>query len=149
MGILVDSGIVVAEAINARMHRGMKRYDATIQSLKEYAWPLIAGTTTTIAAFSPLFFISGITGEFISSIPFTIIFVLIASIFVALGFVPLIALAIPQGAPNKLEVRQEEYTRIFTVWYEKTLREFLRNKKQHKHFFIGLAVAFVIALALP
>jgi multidrug efflux pump subunit AcrB len=52
---------------------------------------------TTVAVFAPLFFLSGIVGKFISSIPFTIIFVLLASIVVALGFVPLLAIFLPKS----------------------------------------------------
>src|SRR3989344_5449513 len=88
IGILVDSGIVVVEAIHTRVRIFHDKKKAALEALREYSWPLIGGTMTTVAVFFPLFFISGIVGKFISSIPFTIIFVLLASIFVALGLVP-------------------------------------------------------------
>ncbi|HVW71804.1 MAG TPA: efflux RND transporter permease subunit, partial [Candidatus Paceibacterota bacterium] len=90
VGILVDSGIVVTEAIHARMRIYGGKMQAAKAALNDYAWPLIAGTMATVAVFAPLFFISGIVGKFIAGIPYTLIFVLLASIFVALGIVPLI-----------------------------------------------------------
>ena len=63
--------------------------------------------------FVPLFFISGIVGKFISAIPFTLIFVLLASIFVALGLVPLIAILFSsKKGMNRIEQLQEAERRL-------------------------------------
>jgi len=91
VGILVDSAIVVTEAMHVKIKEGMKGNEAAIQTIKEFYIPLTSGTLTTVAAFFPLFFLSGIMGEFVKGIPYTLIFVLFASLFVALGIVPLIA----------------------------------------------------------
>lgn len=151
VGILVDSGIVVTEAIHTRMRKlGASRDDAAMQSIHEYAWPLIGGTMTTVAVFAPLFFISGIVGKFISSIPFTIIFVLLASIFVALGLVPLIAIWITKPTSgNKLEEMQEEWTHIAQEWYANHLRTFLGNPRLQNWFIASLCIGLVIAVFLP
>lgn len=151
IGILVDSGIVVAEAIHTRFKKSGNVEEAAIASIKEYAWPLIAGTMTTVAVFAPLFFLSGITGQFISSIPFTIIFVLIASIFVALGMVPLLAMLLTKNDPvkNRFSELQEEWFIKFQYWYKKFLGAILHSKKKQNRFLIGLGVAFVISIMLP
>lgn len=150
IGILVDSGIVVTEAIHTRMRKVGNPEQAAKLAIKEYAWPLIAGTMTTVAVFAPLFFLSGIIGEFIASIPFTIIFVLLASIFVALGIVPLIAIYLTShSSTNRFEELQEEYTRKAQAWYRKHLVSFLNNRKQQRLFLWGLFVAFVFSLMLP
>lgn len=150
VGILVDSGIVVTEAIHTRMRRMGTASDAAEQAIKEYAWPLIAGTMTTVAVFAPLFFLSGITGEFIASIPFTIIFVLVASIFVALGLVPLIAIYLTKNASsNHFEELQEEYTLRAQAWYREKLVAFLQNVRHQRMLLWGLALGLVLAFALP
>jgi multidrug efflux pump subunit AcrB len=150
IGILVDSGIVVTEAIHTRLARLGNGYDAAVASIREYAWPLIAGTVATIAVFAPLFFLSGIVGKFISSIPFTVIFVLVASIFVALGMVPLLALLFTKhSAPNRLEVLQEEYAVRAQTWYKNFLRAFLSDRKKQNWLLSLLGVGFVLSLALP
>lgn len=151
IGILVDSGIVVAEAIHTRISVYGNVYEATVASIKEYAWPLIAGTMTTVAVFAPLFFLSGVTGQFISSIPFTIIFVLIASIFVALGMVPLLAMVLTKEKEktNKFTELQEEWFHKTQDWYKEFLGGMLRNKKKQDRFIRGLALAFVVSILLP
>jgi multidrug efflux pump subunit AcrB len=149
VGILVDSGIVVTEAIHARMRHHKTPLDAARAALHDYAWPLIAGTMTTVAVFAPLFFIRGIVGKFIAGIPYTLIFVLIASIFVALGVVPLIALLLTAGKQNKLEALQERYTDEITVCYKEKLRQLLHSARAQRLFLRALAVLFVLSLALP
>jgi multidrug efflux pump len=149
IGILVDSGIVVTEAIHTRMRRYASKEEAAEASLREYAWPLIAGTMATVAMFAPLFFISGIVGEFIKSIPFTLIFVLFASIFVALGLVPLIAIMFTTKESNSLEKRQEEYTHKFQEWYRRKLSDLLDNRRAQKMFLWAIGIGFILALALP
>lgn len=149
IGILVDSGIVVTEAIHTRLKKFGNPVVAAKEAIREYAWPLIAGTLTTVAVFVPLFFISGVTGEFIASIPFTIIFVLFASIFVALGFVPLIAIIFTKQEMNSLEARQEEWNNRAQVWYREWLTKILRDKVFQRWFLRGISVAFVLALLLP
>lgn len=149
VGILVDSGIVVTEAIHARMKIFGNATEAARAALHDYAWPLIAGTMATVAVFAPLFFLTGIIGKFIAGIPYTLIFVLIASIFVALGIVPLIAVLFTKGAPNRFEVRQEEYTAAVTAWYTKWLRVMLQNRRYQNRFLGGLFVAMVVAFTLP
>lgn len=149
IGILVDSGIVVAEAIHTRIKKYGNAEGAAIASIKEYAWPLIAGTMTTVAVFAPLFFLSGIVGKFISSIPFTIIFVLLASIVVALGFVPLLAILLTKDHKNRFEDIQEAWSHKAQEWYKGFLGNILDSARIQKRFFIGLALAFIIAVALP
>ncbi|MBY0293939.1 efflux RND transporter permease subunit, partial [Patescibacteria group bacterium] len=149
VGILVDSGIVVTEAIHARMKLHTNPMDAAKHALRDYAWPLIAGTMATVAVFAPLFFISGIVGKFIAGIPYTLIFVLMASIFVALGIVPLIAVLFTKREPNRLEKKQEEYTERVTHWYKEKLRIILESKRYQRNFLRGLGVMLVLSFMLP
>lgn len=150
VGILVDSGIVITEAIHTRMLTYGNADEAAKAAIREYAWPLIGGTMTTVAVFAPLFFLSGIVGQFIKSIPFTIIFVLLASIVVALGMVPLIAVYLTKHShSNKFEALQEEYTHRAQAWYRNTLITFLKNVKAQRMFFIALFVGFLFVFILP
>jgi len=149
VGILVDSGIVITEAIHARIKIYGNALDAARASLHEYAWPLIAGTVTTIVVFIPLIYLGGTTGRFISGIPFTIIIVLIASIFVALGVVPLIATAFTSTHQTRLEKKQEELTVKARAWYTSKLRILLENRRYQNIFLSVLSVLFIIAIALP
>ncbi len=151
IGILVDSGIVVAEGIHTRIKIYGTVSDAAIATIKEYAWPLIAGTMTTVAVFAPLFFLSGIVGQFISSIPFTIIFVLIASIVVALGMVPLLATVLSRHEPkhNRFVALQEEYFQKIKTWYVGFLSSILKSRNKQNKFLVGLGLAFLVSVTLP
>lgn len=149
-GILVDSGIVVTEAIHTRLRKTGNVMDAAEKSIYEYAWPLIAGTMTTIAVFAPLFFLSGVTGEFIASIPFTIIFVLLASIFVALGLVPLIAIYLTSSShSNRFEQKQELYNIKAQAWYRAHLVSFLESRTKQRVLLWSMFVGLILAFSLP
>lgn len=149
IGILVDSGIVVVEAFHTRLLAYGDKQKAAVAAIREYAWPLIAGTFTTIVVFIPLFFLSGIVGKFLASIPFTVIFVLLASIFVALGFVPLLAVFFVRDTHSATQDRQEKYNQVAKVWYQAFLHKILNNKQDQKKFLITMGVLFVVALMLP
>ncbi len=149
IGILVDSGIVMVEAIHTRRHAYGDKVRAAREALGEYAWPLIGGTMTTVAVFVPLFFISGIVGKFIASIPFTVIFVLIASIFVALGLVPALAIAFTKEESSELAHKQEEYAEKSRTWYADFLHKLFNNRTAQNRFILVMLVGFVLALLLP
>lgn len=149
IGILVDSGIVVTEAIHARIKPYGGAEKAAVASINEYSWPLIAGTMATVVFFAPLFFLSGIVGKFVASIPFTLIFVLIASLVVALGMVPLIAIVLTKEHKNKFEDKQEEYSEKIKTWYKNFLGNILDSRRAQNIFLSLMFVGFVVAMLLP
>jgi len=84
LGLLVDNAIVVVENIYRYMQNGYSGIDAAKYGAGEVAWPIIASTATTLAAFIPLAFWPGLMGEFMLYMPLTLIIVLTSSLFVAL-----------------------------------------------------------------
>jgi multidrug efflux pump len=84
LGMLVDNGIVVVENVYRLMDEGIPRMEAAKQGVGEIAWPIIASTATTLAAFLPLGFWPGIMGKFMIFFPMTLSVVLFSSLFVAL-----------------------------------------------------------------
>lgn len=84
LGMLVDNGIVVVENVYRLMDEGMPRTQAAKQGLGEIAWPIIASTATTLAAFAPLALWPGMMGQFMMYFPMTLSIVLGSSLFVAL-----------------------------------------------------------------
>jgi len=90
LGMLVDNGIVVVENIYRLMDEGMNAIDAAKYGVGEVAWPIIASTATTLAAFSPLIVWPGLMGEFMFFLPMTLIIVLGSSLFVALVINPVL-----------------------------------------------------------
>ncbi|RXG14178.1 multidrug efflux pump subunit AcrB [Leeuwenhoekiella aestuarii] len=84
LGMLVDNGIVVVENVYSLMDQGMSRIKAAKQGVGEIAWPIIASTATTLAAFFPLGLWPGTIGKFMIYFPITLSIVLSSSLFVAL-----------------------------------------------------------------
>lgn len=152
VGILVDSAIVLTEGIHTNIRSGLNKIEAAKRALEELSLPVIAGTMTTIAVFFPLFFISGVTGEFIASIPFTIIFVLLASLFVALAVVPLLASTFLQAKNDtrtKLQEKRSRITHNIQSWYKNFLDGIVGIKRKEKRFIRTIIFLLIISLALP
>ncbi len=90
LGMLVDNGIVVVENVYRWMDEGYSRIEAAKKGVGEVAWPIIASTATTLAAFVPLALWPGIMGEFMQYLPITLMIVLGSSLFVALVINPVL-----------------------------------------------------------
>lgn len=151
IGILVDSSIVMVEGINKRLKENptIDKTQAALLTIQAYHKPVIAGTLTTVAMFSGLFIVSGVTGEFISSIPFTLIFVLLASLLVAIGFIPLLAAsALRRRSRSRIEQKQVAYAQALEQWYSRNIRRLLANRRQKRRFVSLLFVGFASAIAL-
>ncbi|UCG27896.1 MAG: efflux RND transporter permease subunit [Bacteroidales bacterium] len=101
LGMLVDNAIVVVENIYRFVDRGFKPLEAARQAVGEIAVPIIASTITTLAAFLPLAFWGGITGEFMKYLPITLIIVLSSSLFVALVIIPVFAGTLIKSGVNR------------------------------------------------
>lgn len=98
VGMLVDGAIVVTEYADRKMLEGVHRSEAYGLAAKRMAWPIIASTATTLAAFLPLVFWPGVVGEFMKFLPMTLLITLSASLLMALIFVP--TLGAHLGAPG-------------------------------------------------
>ena len=106
VGLLVDGAIVVTEYADRRMIEGADRRTAYTEAAKRMAWPIIASTATTLVAFLPLLFWPGTVGEFMKYLPITLIATLLASLAMALVFVP--TLGAQFGRPGAIDRRAVE-----------------------------------------
>lgn len=132
VGLLVDGAIVVTELADRRMAEGISRHDAYSSAARRMAWPIIASTCTTLAAFVPLAFWPNEMGEFMKYLPITLIAVLSASLLMALLFVPTLGSifgssgAISDQARKNLSLAETGDLSAITGWTGKYIR-FLRN----------------------
>jgi multidrug efflux pump len=106
VGMLVDGAIVVTEMADRRMAEGESRHDAYARAAIRMAWPIIASTCTTLAAFVPLALWPGTSGEFMKYLPITLIAVLSASLLMALLFVPTLGAIFGRTGANTEEARR-------------------------------------------
>jgi len=106
VGMLVDGAIVVTEFADRQMNEGQSKQVAYGLAARRMAWPIIASTATTLAAFAPLMFWPGIMGEFMKYLPFTLIAVLTASLAMALIFVPTLGSVL--GKPRVVSSKEQQ-----------------------------------------
>ncbi|WP_432468403.1 efflux RND transporter permease subunit [Agarivorans sp. Z349TD_8] len=106
VGMLVDGAIVVTEFADRQMSEGVPRHQAYSLASQRMAWPIIASTATTLAAFAPLLAWPGIRGQFMGYLPLTLIATLSASLVMALIFVP--SLGNIFGRPRSLSHQQQQ-----------------------------------------
>ncbi len=89
VGMLVDGAIVVTEYAEKRRDEGARPSVAYGEAARRMFWPIVSSTATTLCAFLPMLFWPGMPGQFMRYLPITLIFVLIASLLVALIYLPI------------------------------------------------------------
>ena len=90
VGMLVDGAIVVVEYADKRIRASINPVQAYGDAAKRMFWPIVSSTATTLCAFLPMLFWPGVPGEFMGMLPVTLIFVLSASLIVALIYLPVV-----------------------------------------------------------
>jgi len=79
IGIIVDDAIVISENIARHRARGAGALEASVEGISEVFFPVLTTIVTTMLAFAPMFFMSGIMGKFVYVIPLVVIIALAVS----------------------------------------------------------------------
>jgi len=129
LGMLVDDAVVVVEAIYYRMQRGQAALEATLDSMREVAAPVIASVTTTMAAFLPLMLLPGIVGKFMFVIPFIVTLALAISLLEAFWILPthINTLRFDFGKPGRVQRIRTHVTHLLRVKYSLALTWVMRR----------------------
>ena len=101
IGMLVDNSIVVLESIFRCREEGDDLVQATVRGTGEVGTAVFASTLTTITVFFPIVFVEGVAGQIFGDMALTVVFSLLASLGVALFFIPMLAsrLLVAAGSP--------------------------------------------------
>ncbi len=91
IGRVVDDSIVVLENIYRHLNQGEEKRVAIPAAVKEVAGAVTASTLTTVAVFLPIAFVGGLIGEVFSPFSVAVTIALLASLFVALTIIPVLA----------------------------------------------------------
>ncbi|MEM8556833.1 MAG: efflux RND transporter permease subunit [Bacteroidota bacterium] len=97
LGLLVDNAIVVTENVARYLREGYGRIEAAVAGTREVAMPIVSATATSVLAFVPIITIQSGTGDFIRSLPLTVVFALIASLAISLAMTPMLASRLLKG----------------------------------------------------
>ncbi|HNS19160.1 MAG TPA: efflux RND transporter permease subunit [Sedimentisphaerales bacterium] len=139
LGMLVDNAIVIVENIYRHMQLGYSRVQAALLGAREVAWPVITSTFTTVCAFLPMMFWPGIMGDFMKYLPITLTLGLLASLFVALVFSPVIT-SIWAGRAVKEQNHRH--------WFMQGYKRFQRLGLENPGMALFLSVCLLIAMAM-
>ena len=121
-GMLVDGAIVVSELADRNLSGGLPVQSAWAEAASRMAWPIIASTATTLAVFLPLLFWPGVVGEFMKFLPMTVIICLLASLAMALVFLPVLG-----GVSGGRRARERAARSGLMPVYRATLARLLRS----------------------
>ncbi|RFP87581.1 efflux RND transporter permease subunit [Rhodobacteraceae bacterium 63075] len=119
VGMLVDGAIVVVEYADKRIAAGTGPMHAYVEAAKRMFWPVVASTATTLCAFLPMLFWPGVPGQFMGMLPVTLIFVLSASLVVALIYLPVMGGV--TGRMSRSFTRTSDALRQAAPWWLRAL----------------------------
>ena len=128
MGMLIDGSIVITEYADKKIAEGLSRGEGYALASKRMFYPIVASTGTTLAAFIPIMFWPGFTGQFMRYLPITIFFVLSSSLFYSLILIPVLGTFF--GQRTSALNNDKSHTSIFirlTEWYGKYIKRFVKN----------------------
>ncbi len=150
LGIVVDDAIVVGENTFTHRGRGLPYDEAAARGAIQVATPVTFAILTSVAAFTPLFFVSGVMGNFISTIPKVVILILLVSLVECLFVLPAHLSLATAGTdkvwaiirgPDKLRQR-------FGAWLNRFIagpyRTFLSWCLHHRYLTMSVAIATLI-----
>ena len=147
MGMLIDGSIVVTEYADRKISEGLSRLEAYRLASKRMFTPVLASTGTTIAAFIPLIFWPGFTGQFMRYLPITVSIVLASSLFYSLILIPVLGSYFGQSSSAlKLGKDSDKTGEIIfdklSEFYGKLTKVFVKNPGET--MILTLAILFTI-----
>jgi HAE1 family hydrophobic/amphiphilic exporter-1 len=149
VGMFVDNAIVVIENTFRHQEEGEDRKTAAKKGASEVGMAITASTLTTVVVFLPMIFIRGMVGKLSYGLALTVAFSLLASLFVALTIVPMIASKIFKPRATRKEYERDYGEAGIFGRFRNAYRGFLSGVLHHR-LLVGLVtiVVFVGVLLL-
>ncbi len=141
LGMLVDDAIIIGENITYHMEKGMSPNDAAVKGSMELIGPVTTTILTTVAAFLPMFFVSGIIGKFIVAIPAVVITLLVFSWLESF-------LILPSHVAHVTNPNKHPPERRWLVWLEDSYGWLLEKAVNWRWVTVLLSFAMLIAVVM-
>ncbi|EED35126.1 acriflavin resistance protein [Luminiphilus syltensis NOR5-1B] len=150
LGIVVDDAIVVGESVHHHAHSGMPGEQAAVIGTLAVSRPVIFAVLTTIVAFSPWLFLSGVEAQITRQLSIVITLALIISLIEAFCILPAHLRHVePRHNLRGLAKRQQDFAHSIVRFAETVYQPFLRRILVHRYTTIAIFITgFVIALGL-
>ncbi|WP_300673260.1 efflux RND transporter permease subunit [Desulfoluna sp.] len=140
LGILVDNAIVMSESIMTQVREGQSVADASVNSAKELARPLLTASLTTSFAFLPIYMAKSSTGEYTAPLFKVLTLTLLSSWVLALTMIPLFCVRF-------LHVKTQEEDAGYNAFFYLRYRRMLLGLLRYRWLFVAsMCLAFVVAM---
>lgn len=126
LGMLVDNSIIISENIYKYRSKNFESREAAVLGASELFVPIIGSYLTTVAAFLPMAFMSGIMGKFIWQIPFMVIVALTLSLFESFLLLPVRYAQFTSNEPKNRSKYRERVRSILENGFESLKAKFTR-----------------------
>lgn len=148
LGVVVDDAIVVGENIYVHRKMGKDHHLAAYDGTREVSMAVVFAGLTTVAAFGPLLFVGGFTGNFLGVVPIIVISVLVISLIDALFILPahLSSRFVQSTAPIWQTIeRQRSRVDGFVTWLvDKTYAGSLTWATRNRYLTLAIAIAMLL-----
>ena len=139
LGMLVDDAIIIGENITHHMEKGLNPVEAAVKGSVELIGPVTTTILTTIAAFLPMMFMSGIIGKFIIAIPIVVITLLALSWLESF-------LILPSHVAHVTNPDKHPPERRWLQWLENTYAKILLFAIRFRWLTVGISFSVLIAV---
>lgn len=153
IGLVVDDAIVVVEAIESHIERGLTPRQASFAAMEEVSGPVIAIALVLSAVFLPTLLLPGITGTLFQQFAVTIAISILISAFNALTLSPALAAILlkPKANPDERKGPLQWFYGKFNKYYDKTADGYthLSGFLSRKLYISMPLLAIIICLIYP
>lgn len=145
IGLVVDDAIVVVEAVQVNIDKGMDATSATIDAMRKVSSPIVATTVVLLAIFIPVSFTGGITGRLFQQFSVTVATSVFFSALNALTLSPALAAILLKKGEG---VKGRFFSR-FDSWFEQKVERYSTlTSRMIKHIartalFVGICVVMI------
>lgn len=147
IGMVLDSAIVVFEAIFRHKQKGEDAKTAACNGAGEVGTAITASTLTTVAVFLPLLLVSGFAAVFFKPLALTVTFALVSSLLVALTIIPMLSsrFGTAQRTGKGLGAKVSKFYELLEVLYSQVIKWALKHRLA---VIIGTVLVFIVSLGL-
>ncbi|WFR82967.1 efflux RND transporter permease subunit [Arthrobacter sp. Y-9] len=149
IGRVVDDSIVVIENIKRHLSYGEDKKTAILTAIREVAGAVTASTLTTVAVFLPIAFVGDIAGELFRPFALTVTIALLASLFVSLTIVPVLAYWFLKSGNvhgrEQAEIEREAHAKEERSWLARGYVPVLHATQRHPVITLVSAVVILVA----
>lgn len=151
IGLVVDDAIIVVENVERHIEKGLTRFEASLQAMRELTIPIIAMTMVLISVYIPIGFMGGLTGVLFTEFAFTLAGAVTISAVIALVLSPMMCSRLLQK-PSENHIRRYNFMKYIDqkfeklhIWYQNILSEMLQQLSFFGYF---IAIIFVSIIFL-